>query len=80
MIWFSVLRQETAYYVFGPRQVNRDPGLLLVTLGGLFRPTTALPTPPVVGHTLKNASLLLGMAIIKACILLPADEEIIGSS
>jgi hypothetical protein len=66
MIWFSVLRQETAYYVFGPRQVNRDPGLLLVTLG--------------VGHTLKNASLLLGMAIIKACILLPADEEIIGSS
>jgi hypothetical protein len=51
MIWFSV-RQKTSY-VFGPRQVNRDPGFLKFILG-------------------------LGMAIYKS--ILPADEEIIGSS
>jgi hypothetical protein len=54
MIWFSV-RQETAN-VFGPQQVNRDPGLNIPEMHPW----------PWDGHYKS--------------ILLPTDEEIIGSS
>jgi hypothetical protein len=58
-----VLGTPETTYVFGPRKVNRDPGLGIQGSG--------------VGNTL-NASLALDTHY--KSILLPADEEIIGSS
>jgi hypothetical protein len=52
------VRQETAY-VFGPRQVNRDPGLGVPLMQPLCLWPLTNKQGSGVGHTL-NASLALG--------------------